>query len=181
MTQIPQSVRRRPHPFVEQVETDPAWQYDGGASFHIVLVEPEIPQNTGTVVRLCAATACPLHLVKPLGFDVDDRTLKRAGLDYWKHASVAIHESFGDFRLAHPGGRCWYTSKKATLLYTEVAFRPDDFLVFGKETTGLPEDMLSQSPETSIRIPMFGPVRSLNLANAVSIVLYEALRQVRGF
>jgi len=173
--------RRRPHPFVEPVDVDPGWRDDGGVRLNVVLVEPEIPQNTGTIARLCAATACVLHLVEPLGFDVSDRTLRRAGLDYWQHVTVFVHESFGALQDAYPGARFWYTSKKARVLYTRATFRPDDFIVFGKETTGLPPDLLDVNSERSLAIPMFGPVRSLNLANAVSIVLYEALRQLRGF
>ncbi len=175
------SDRRRPHPFVEPVDVDPTWRDDGGVRLNVVLVEPEIPQNTGTIARLCAATACALHLVEPLGFDVSDRTLKRAGLDYWQHVTVSVHRSFGALQEAYPGARFWYTSKKAHVPYTQAKFHPDDFIVFGKETTGLPADLLDANSEWSLAIPMFGPVRSLNLANAVSIVLYEALRQLRGF
>ena len=174
-------IRRRPHVFSEEVETDPAWAPDGGPSVNVVLVEPEIPQNTGTIVRLCACTACPLCLVEPLGFDIDERTVRRAGLDYWQHASVTTATSFGALQDQHPEGRFWLTSRKAERLYTEVDYRPGDSLVFGKETSGLPDEVLEASPDRTISIPMFGPVRSLNLANAVSIVLYEALRQIRGF
>ena len=173
--------RRRPHRFVEAVDVDAGWTPDGGPSVHVVLVEPEIPQNTGTIVRLAAATACPLHLVEPLGFSIDDRTLRRAGLDYWRHASVRTWRSYSALRQAHPEGRFWLTSKKASRLYTEVGFLPGDFLVFGKETTGLPEEWLDSAPDRALCIPMFGPVRSLNLANAVSVVVYETLRQLRGF
>ena len=160
---------------------DPGWASDGGPSVQVVLVEPEIPQNTGTIVRLAAATACPLHLVEPLGFDIDDRTVRRAGLDYWRHASVHTWPSYGALVHAHPDGRFWLTSKKASKLHTQARFRPGDFVVFGKETTGLPESWIKSAPDTTLRIPMFGPVRSLNLANAVSVVVYEALRQLRGF
>lgn len=174
-------VRRRPHPFVEEVATDPNWQPDGGPAVNVVLVEPEIPQNTGTIVRLCAATACPLHLVEPLGFGIDDRALRRAGLDYWRFVTVSVHPSFDLLRGRHPAARFWLTSKKAQKPYTQAEFEPGDFVVFGKETTGLPEEWLAADPEHALLIPMFGPVRSLNLANAVSIVVYEALRQLRQF
>ena len=174
-------IRRRPHPFVEPVAVDDAWKPDGGPTVHVVLVEPEIPQNTGTIVRLCAATACPLHLVEPLGFAIDDRTLRRAGLDYWEYATVHVHPSYDAVRQANPNGRFWLTSKKAKRPYTQVRYELGDFLVFGKETTGLPESWIEAEPEQALMIPMFGPVRSLNLANAVSIVLYEALRQLRTF
>jgi tRNA (cytidine/uridine-2'-O-)-methyltransferase len=181
MTQQDRQTRRQPHPFVEPVETDVAWHSDGGPAVNIVLVEPEIPQNTGTIVRLCAATTCRLHLVEPLGFSIDDRTLKRAGLDYWQHATVQVHTSFEALQSVFPEARFWFTSKKAPITYTKAAFCAEDFLVFGKETTGLPDELLAGHAGTSLCIPMFGPVRSLNLANAVSIVVYEALRQLRGF
>jgi tRNA (cytidine/uridine-2'-O-)-methyltransferase len=168
--------RRRPHPFVEPVEVRPE-RADPGPVVHIVLVEPEIPQNTGTIVRLAAATGCPLHLVEPLGFTLDERSVKRAGLDYWQYASVSTYPSYAEL----PSGRRWLTTKKAERLYTQVEYRPDDYIVFGCETTGLPDELIEQYSESAVRIPMFGPVRSLNLANAVSIVVYEALRQIRGF
>ena len=173
--------RRRPHVFSEQVETDETWQADGGPFVNIALVEPEIPQNTGTIVRLCACIACPLHLVEPLGFQINERTVKRAGLDYWRHAAVQTHTSYDSLRAAYPDATFWLTSKKADRLYTEVQYKPGDFIVFGKETAGLPEQLLDADPDHSIRIPMFGPVRSLNLANAASVVAYEALRQLRKF
>jgi len=163
------------------VSAERDWKPDGGPVVHVVLVEPEIPQNTGTIVRLCAATACPLHLVEPLGFSVDDRTLRRAGLDYWRYAEVTVHPSYGQLRESFSGARFWLTSKKAHVPYTGVAYRPGDFLVFGKETTGLPQEWLEAERERALLVPMFGPVRSLNLANAVSIVVYEALRQLRRF
>lgn len=172
--------RRRPHRFMEPAEIDMS-AGDGGRRVHIVLVEPEIPQNTGTIVRLAAATACPLHLVEPLGFELTERAIRRAGLDYWQHASVTTYPSYQALRDAHPDGRFWLTSKKAERSYTSVAYQPDDFLVFGRETTGLPEEMIGADSEHCVGIPMFGPVRSLNLANAVSVVVYEALRQLRGF
>lgn len=174
-------IRRKPHPFVEAVAVDREWQPEAGPLVHVVLVEPEIPQNTGTIVRLCAATACPLHLIEPLGFSINDRTLKRAGLDYWDAAAVSVYRSYDEFRQVHSEGRFWFTSKKANRPYTQVEYRSGDFLIFGKETTGLPEAWIEADPQHALVIPMFGPVRSLNLANAVSIVVYEALRQVRRF
>jgi len=176
-----EDVRRRPHRFVESVAVNAAWRSDGGPFVHVVLVEPEIPQNTGTIVRLCAATACPLHLVEPFGFSIDDRALRRAGLDYWEHAVVSTYRSWPDLRERHPDARFWLTSTRARRPYTQVAYRPGDFVVFGRETTGLPERWIEEDPEHAVVIPMFGPVRSLNLANAVSVVVYEALRQLRAF
>jgi len=147
----------------------------------VVLVEPEIPPNTGNIARLCAATHTPLHLVGRLGFRLDDKHLRRAGLDYWKHVTLKRHTSLERLWASDPSGRFFYVSKKVKRPYTAVQYRPDDYLVFGNETGGLPEKVLLDHPETGITIPMFGPVRSLNLATAVAIVLYEALRQVRGF
>ena len=147
-------------------------------SFHIVLVEPEIPPNTGNVARLCGATATVLHLVGKLGFSLDDRYLRRAGLDYWPTVDVRRWERLGDLEQAFPAARFWYTSKKAACSYVQAAFSPGDFLVFGKESTGLPEELLAAHPERCIRIPIFTEaVRSLNLSTAAGIVLYEALRQ----
>jgi len=146
--------------------------------FNIVLIEPEIPPNTGNVARLCAATGTRLHLVGKLGFSLDDKHLKRAGLDYWPHVALTRWESFAELCLAHPQGRFWYTSKKATTPYTGVDFTYGDFIVFGKETSGLPEEMLAAAGAQAIRIPILNDaVRSLNLSTAAGIVLYEALRQ----
>lgn len=146
--------------------------------FHIVLIEPEIPPNTGNIARLCAATGTILHLVGKLGFSLDDRYLKRAGLDYWQAVEMRRWESFDQLQQAHPGGRFWYASKKAERAYTEAQFQPGDFLVFGKETRGLPDELLATHPRQSLRIPIFtAAVRSLNLSTSVGIVLYEALRQ----
>jgi tRNA (cytidine/uridine-2'-O-)-methyltransferase len=146
---------------------------------NVVLLEPEIPPNTGSIARLCAATLTTLHLIKPLGFQIDDKHLKRAGLDYWKHVDIRIHESWNHFINDHSHRRLLFFSKKALRSYTEAAYRKGDFLVFGPETRGLPEKLLAESPERSYKIPMMGmDVRSLNLSNAVSIVLYEALRQL---
>jgi len=144
-----------------------------------VLVEPEIPPNTGNIARLCAATGTILHLVGKLGFSLDDRQLKRAGLDYWPAVDVRQWNTLADMQQAHPGGRYWYTSKKARKSYIEADFKPGDFLVFGKETMGLPESLLDEQKTWAIRIPMVeGVVRSLNLSNAAGIILYEARRQV---
>jgi tRNA (cytidine/uridine-2'-O-)-methyltransferase len=147
--------------------------------FHIVLVEPEIPPNTGNIARLCAATGSILHLVGKLGFSLDDRRLKRAGLDYWPAVTVKQWGTLVELRQAYPERRYWYTSKKARKSYYEANFKPGDFLVFGKETLGLPEPLLAEQEEWALRIPMAtGIVRSLNLAGAAGIILYEARRQV---
>ncbi len=146
--------------------------------FHIVLLEPEIPPNTGNIARLCGATDSVLHLVGRLGFSLDDRYLKRAGLDYWEVIEVQRWNSLAELAAAFPDGRWWYTSKKAVLNHVQVNFRPGDFIVFGRETTGLPEELLAAHPGCTLRIPIFNErVRSLNLATAAGIVLYEALRQ----
>lgn len=146
--------------------------------FHIVLVEPEIPPNTGNIARLCGATGTVLHLVGKLGFSIDDRQLKRAGLDYWQAIDIRQWPDLETLQRAFPQARFWYTSKKAAKSYVEVAYKAGDFLVFGKETLGLPEELLVRHPDAAIRIPIFSPlVRSLNLSTAAGIVLYEALRQ----
>lgn len=146
--------------------------------FHIVLIEPEIPPNTGNIGRLCAATGAHLHLVGKLGFSLDDKHLKRAGLDYWPEVKLHRWESLQHLQQEYPQGCFWYTSKKATRSYTNAVFTPGDFFVFGKETLGLPEDLLAAEADQSILIPIFTPaVRSLNLANSAAIILYEALRQ----
>ncbi|MBI2353629.1 MAG: tRNA (cytidine(34)-2'-O)-methyltransferase [Deltaproteobacteria bacterium] len=146
--------------------------------FNIVLVEPEIPPNTGNIARLCAATGTVLHLVEPLGFSIDDRQLKRAGLDYWASVEVRVWPDLEELRRNLPRGRFFYLSTKAARSYLEAGFRPGDFIVFGKETKGLPEDLLRANPDTAITIPMPGSaVRSLNLSTSAGIVLYEALRQ----
>ena len=147
---------------------------------HIVLVEPEIPNNTGNISRPCSVTGSSLHLVRPLGFSTDDKHLKRAGLDYWQYLDLHYYDSFAEVQAAHPEGRFFFASTKAKKSYTEVSYGPDDFLVFGKETAGLPLELLEANPESCIRIPMRPNIRSLNLANSVAIVLYEALRQ-QGF
>ncbi|MCU6709881.1 tRNA (uridine(34)/cytosine(34)/5-carboxymethylaminomethyluridine(34)-2'-O)-methyltransferase TrmL [Paenibacillus sp. J5C_2022] len=149
-------------------------------TFHIVLVEPEIPANTGNIARTCAATATHLHLVRPLGFNTDDRTLKRAGLDYWHAVQVHYHDSFQEVQEQYAGGRFFYASTRASKLYSDFQYQDGDFFVFGKETKGLPQSLIDENPDTCIRMPMTDKVRSLNLSNSAAIVLFEALRQT-GF
>jgi tRNA (cytidine/uridine-2'-O-)-methyltransferase len=144
---------------------------------HIVLVEPEIPGNTGNIARLCAATGAELHLVRPLGFSTDDRYLKRAGLDYWHLLKLHYHDSFAEVCQAYPERTFYYNTTKAVKYHSDVTFGADDMLVFGKETAGLPDGLLAQNAQYCIRIPMIEGARSLNLSNAVAVVLYEALRQ----
>ena len=147
---------------------------------NIVLVEPEIPQNTGNIVRTCAATGVNLHMVRPLGFSVEDKYLKRAGLDYWKDASITYYDSFDELKRLYPDQVFYYATTKAAQAYSEIRYPKDCFLVFGKETAGLPEELLKVNKETCIRIPMREKIRSLNLANSVAIVTFEVLRQ-QGF
>ena len=146
-------------------------------SMNIVLVEPEIPQNTGNIVRTCAATGARLHIVKPMGFEIDDKKLKRAGLDYWHFLNIKYYENLDDFFEQNQDGRFFYLSSKGTASYTDVKFSDGDFLLFGKETKVRPEKLLLEHPERSIRIPMISDARCLNLSNSVAIVVYEALRQ----
>ena len=147
---------------------------------HIVLIEPEIPPNTGNIGRLCLATGARLHLVGPLGFDIDDRTLKRAGLDYWKEVDCRRWADFAALQeAAGPAARFFFLTTKTTRAYWDESFRDGDYLVFGRESKGLPESLLAAHPEQCLTIPQQG-VRSLNLGNAVGIVLYEAVRQLRG-
>ncbi len=146
--------------------------------FNVVLVEPEIPPNTGNVGRLCLATRSTLHLVQPLGFSIDDRQLQRAGLDYWKEVDVRLWASFGELQSAHSEARHFFLTTKASRPYYDVRFEPGDFLVFGRETKGLPEPLLAAHRDQLLTIPMHG-TRSLNLATAVAIVLFEAIRQNR--
>ena len=153
---------------------------------NVVLVEPEIPPNTGNVARLCAGTQATLHLVGPLGFRLDDKSLKRAGMDYWEHVTWKYWESLEQLQTAtrqEPGSaRFYYVTTKSKRPYTQPRYQWGDYLVFGRETAGLPKTLLDANPETTITIPMFHPqARSLNLATAVAIVLYEAVRQVKGF
>ncbi|BBH21592.1 putative tRNA (cytidine(34)-2'-O)-methyltransferase [Paenibacillus baekrokdamisoli] len=145
---------------------------------HIVLVEPEIPANTGNIARTCAATGTHLHLVRPLGFDTDDRTLKRAGLDYWYAVNVHYYDSFQELQEKYPDQRYFCASTKVSKRYTDYEFRDGDFFVFGKETKGLPESILEAHADTCMRIPMTDKVRSLNLSNSAAIVVFEALRQM---
>lgn len=144
---------------------------------HIVLIEPEIPGNTGNIARLCAGTGIDLHLVKPLGFSVDDKHLKRAGLDYWHLVSVHYHENFDEVLQKYNGSKFHFCSTKAAKIYSDATFGKDDLLVFGKETAGIPENILKAHWEDTVRIPMQEGARSLNLSNAVAVVAYEALRQ----
>ena len=151
-------------------------------SLNIVLVEPEIPQNTGNIARTCAATGCRLHLVKPLGFTIDDKQLKRAGLDYWHLLDIQYHDSFEKLQEAYPEAEYFYSTTKAKQRHTDVNYTKDCFIVFGKETAGLPKPLLEANMEHCIRIPMLQneSARSLNLSNSVAVVVYEALRQI-GF
>lgn len=151
--------------------------------FNIVLVEPEIPQNTGNIVRTCAATGCKLHLVRPLGFEVTDKYLKRAGLDYWKDAEIFYYDGFDEVLSKFPSSSFYFFTTKARKNYSSVEFKEGDFLVFGKETRGLPEELLIKHPDSCVRIPMINDTRSLNLSNSVAIAVYEGLRQqnFKGF
>jgi len=146
-------------------------------AINIVLVEPEIPQNTGNIVRTCAAVGARLHLIKPLGFSVEDKYLKRAGLDYWNEVDITYYDSFQELKEKYKGSSFYYATTKAVRTYAEIEYPDDCFFVFGKETKGLPEDILVQNKEWCIRIPMIGEIRSLNLSNSVAIIVYEALRQ----
>lgn len=147
---------------------------------HIVLHQPEIPQNTGNIGRTCVATGTSLHLIEPLGFRINEKEIKRAGMDYWDKLNVnryMNYESFLEEYKKHPGAKLWMATTKAKHTYSEVEFGPDDFIMFGKESAGIPEEILVDNEENCIRIPMLPEIRSLNLSNAVAIVLYEALRQ----
>lgn len=144
---------------------------------HILLHQPEIPANTGNIGRTCAATGTSLHLIEPLGFRLNEKELKRAGMDYWEQLNVTRYMNFQEFQRLHPNVKIWMATTKAKQSYTDVRYEPDDFLMFGKESGGIPEELLIEHEETCIRIPMLPNTRSLNLANSVSIILYEALRQ----
>ncbi|TCZ73038.1 tRNA (uridine(34)/cytosine(34)/5-carboxymethylaminomethyluridine(34)-2'-O)-methyltransferase TrmL [Paenibacillus albiflavus] len=147
-------------------------------AFHIVLVEPEIPANTGNIARTCAATGAHLHLVHPLGFNTDDKTLKRAGLDYWHSVKLEYHNSFDEVVEKYAGNRFFMATTKASKRHSDFEYRDGDFFVFGKETKGLPKSILEAYPDTLIRLPMSDAVRSLNLSNSAAIIVYEALRQI---
>ncbi len=147
-------------------------------ALHVALIQPQIPPNTGNIARLCAATDTPLHLVEPLGFSLDAREVRRAGLDYWDKVDLWVHPDWFAFRDAIGRDRCLYFSANAANDYRKASFRQRDVLVFGSETEGMPARILEKHPERCFRIPMSGEVRSLNLANAVSVVLYEGLRQL---
>lgn len=144
---------------------------------NIVLVEPEIPQNTGNIARTCAVTNSKLHLVRPLGFSTSDKYLKRAGLDYWDKLDISYYDNLDHFFEENKGGRFFYATTKAPAAYSDLKYQEDDYFLFGKETAGLPEDLLEANLENCIRIPMLDNLRSLNLSNSVSIIIYEALRQ----
>lgn len=150
------------------------------SDINIVLLEPEIPQNTGNIARTCAATGAALHLIKPLGFEIDDRKLKRAGLDYWGELDITYYENFGDFREKNPDADIYFFTTKAKNNYSDVKYPKRVFLMFGKETKGLPEELLFANPERCVRIPMRDKLRSLNLSNSAAIAVYEVFRQ-RGF
>ena len=147
------------------------------AKLNIVLFEPEIPANTGNIGRTCVATGTRLHLIEPLGFRLNEKALKRAGMDYWKDLDVTTYIDYADFLEKNPGARIYMATTKAKKTYTEALYEPDCYIMFGKESAGIPEEILVENQETAIRIPMINDVRSLNLGNSVAIVLYEALRQ----
>lgn len=147
------------------------------AKLNIVLLEPEIPSNTGNIGRTCVATGTRLHLIEPLGFRLNEKAIKRAGMDYWKDLDVTTYINYEDFLERNPGAKIYMATTKGKKTYTEVAYEPDCYLMFGKESAGIPEEILVQNQERAVRIPMIGDIRSLNLSNSVAIVLYEALRQ----
>jgi len=144
---------------------------------NIVLLEPEIPANTGNIGRTCVAAGVRLHLIEPMGFRIGAKEVKRAGLDYWNKLDVTVYDCYEDFLEKNPNAKIYMATTKAKHTYTEVSYEPDSYIMFGKESAGIPEDILVNHPETSIRIPMIGDIRSLNLGNSVAIILYEALRQ----
>lgn len=144
---------------------------------NIVLHEPEMPANTGNIGRTCVAAGARLHLIEPLGFSINDKMVKRAGLDYWDKLDVTVYDDFNDFCERNPGAKIYMATTKAHKTYTEVSYEPDCYIMFGKESAGIPEEILVDHEDTCVRIPMIGDIRSLNLSNSVAIVLYEALRQ----
>lgn len=150
------------------------------AALNIVLFEPEIPANTGNIGRTCVATGTRLHLIEPLGFRLNEKAIRRSGMDYWKDLDVTTYINFEEFLEKNPGAKLYMATTKAKHMHTEVAYEPDSYIMFGKESAGIPEEILVNHEETAIRIPMIGDIRSLNLGNSVAVVLYEALRQ-NGF
>ena len=144
---------------------------------NIVLHEPEMPASTGNIGRTCVAAGARLHLIEPLGFSINDKMVKRAGLDYWDKLDVTVYDDFNDFCERNPGAKIYMATTKAHKTYTEVSYEPDCYIMFGKESAGIPEEILVDHEDTCVRIPMIGDIRSLNLSNSVAIVLYEALRQ----
>lgn len=148
-----------------------------GKGMHIILHQPEIPANTGNIGRTCVATGTDLHLIEPLGFVLNDKTVKRAGMDYWDKLDVTRYMNYEEFKEKHPGAKIWMATTKAKKSYTEVSFSEDDYIMFGKESAGIPEEILVDNEDNCIRIPMLPEIRSLNLSNSVAIVLFEALRQ----
>jgi len=148
--------------------------------FNIVLLEPEIPANTGNIGRTCVAAGARLHLIEPLGFRINEKMVKRAGLDYWDQLDVTLYDNYTDFITKNPGAKIYMATTKAKHTYTEVSYEPGCFFMFGKESAGIPEEILIEHPDMAIRIPMIGDIRSLNLGNSAAIILYEALRQ-HGF
>lgn len=147
------------------------------ATLNIVLFEPEIPANTGNIGRTCVATGTRLHLIEPLGFSLSEKALKRAGMDYWKDLDVTTYVNWEDFCQKNPNAKIYYATTKARHVYSEVNYESDCYIMFGKESAGIPEEILKENPDTCVRIPMLGEIRSLNLSNSVAVVLYEALRQ----
>ncbi|MBQ4530026.1 MAG: tRNA (cytidine(34)-2'-O)-methyltransferase [Lachnospiraceae bacterium] len=147
------------------------------AKLNIVLFQPEIPANTGNIGRTCVATDTRLHLIEPLGFRLNEKEIKRAGMDYWNDLEVIRYVNYEEFLEKNPGAKIYYATTKAKHTYTEVSYEPDCYIMFGKESAGIPEEILVENPETCIRIPMLDSIRSLNLSNSVAVVLYEALRQ----
>ena len=147
------------------------------AKLNIVLFEPEIPANTGNIGRTCVATGTRLHLIEPLGFRLNEKEIRRAGMDYWKDLEVMRYVNYQDFLDKNPGAKIYMATTKGKHVYTDVSYEPDCYIMFGKESAGIPEEILVEHPEECVRIPMIGETRSLNLSNSVAIVLYEALRQ----
>ena len=147
------------------------------AKLNIILYEPEIPQNTGNIGRTCVATGTKLHLIEPFGFQLNEKQLKRAGMDYWKDLDVTTYVNYAEFQKKNPDAKIYFATTKGRHVYSDVAYEPDCYIMFGKESAGIPEKILKEHEETCVRIPMVGETRSLNLANSVAILLYEALRQ----